>query len=173
MAPSSTPSDASRREELALAARDARQAALDRWLGTGVTLVTASLAVPGEDKAPAGAAQLMAWAVGALARELPGARRLGATWDALGPFELWSAPGDAAEVKGRCIAVESAAPAARLVDLDVYSPEGTPVDRAALALPARACLCCAEPARDCIRAGRHPGHEVVGRALALLAGFRP
>jgi holo-ACP synthase len=145
---------------------------MDRWLGSGVTLVTASLAVPGVDKAPAGAASLMAWAVEALARAVPGARRLGATWDALGPFELWSAPGDAAEVKRRCVALEAAAPEARLVDLDVYSQEGTPVDRAALDLPARACLCCAEPARDCIRSGRHPGAEVVGRALTLLAGFR-
>jgi holo-ACP synthase CitX len=145
---------------------------MDRWLGTGVTLVTASLAIPGTEKAPAGAAELMAWAVEALARGVPDARRLGATWDALGPFELWSAAGDAALVKRRCVALEAATPAARLIDLDVYSPEGTPVDRAALDLPARACLCCAEPARDCIRAGRHPGAEVVARALDLLAGFR-
>jgi holo-ACP synthase CitX len=173
MAPSSTPFAASRREALALAARDARQAAMDRWLGTGVTLVTASLAVPGVDKAPEGAALLMAWAVERLERTVPGARRLGATWDALGPFELWSAPGAAAEVKRRCIAVEGAAPAARLVDLDVYSPEGTQVDRASLALPARACLCCADPARDCIRAGRHRPEDVVARAHRLLADFRP
>jgi holo-ACP synthase CitX len=171
MAPSSTPFAASRREAHALAARDARQAAIERWLGTGVTLVTASLAVPGVDKTPEGAALLMAWAVERLERTVPGARRLGATWDALGPFELWAAPCDAADVKRRCVALEEAAPAARLVDLDVYSPEGTPVDRAALDLPARTCLCCAEPARDCIRAGRHPAAEVVGRALELLAGL--
>jgi holo-ACP synthase CitX len=156
-----------------LAARDARQAAMDRWLGTGLTVVTASLAVPGAEKTPPGAVALLAWAVAALAREVPGARRLGASWDALGPFELWTAGGAAAEVKRRCVAVERAAPAARLVDLDVYSPEGTPVDRAALDLPARACLCCAEPARDCIRAGRHPAGEVVAAARRLLAGFRP
>jgi holo-ACP synthase CitX len=146
---------------------------MDRWLGTGLVLVTASLAVPGVEKAPPGAAALMAWAVAALAREVPGARRLGATWDALGPFELWTAGGDAAEVKRRCVAVEGAAPAARLVDLDVYSPEGTPVDRASLDLPARACLCCAEPARDCIRARRHPPGDVVASALRLLAGVGP
>jgi holo-ACP synthase CitX len=173
MAPSSTPSDASWRSEVVLAAREARQAAIDRWRGAAGTVVAVALAVPGIEKAPPGAAGLMAWAVAVLGRELPGARRLSATWDALGPFELWSAPGAAAEVKRRCITVEGAAPAARLVDLDVYSPEGLQVDRASLALPARACLCCAEPARDCIRAGRHRPEDVVARAHRLLADFRP
>jgi holo-ACP synthase CitX len=74
-------------------------------------------------------------------------------------------------VKRRCVALEAATPVARLVDLDVYAPEGTPVDRSSLHLPARRCLCCAEPARDCIRAGRHPPAEVVASAIRLLAGL--
>lgn len=170
MARSSTPCDASRRS--ALAARDARQAELDRWLGAGAAVLAASLAIPGARKAPSGAGALLRWAVAETTRGLSDARRVYATTDVLGPFELWCSNEDAAGLKHRCIAVEGAIPAARLVDLDVYSPEGTPVDRASLALPARRCLCCDQPARDCIRAGRHPQGDVVSTALRLLADFR-
>jgi holo-ACP synthase CitX len=155
-----------------LAARDARQATMDRWLGAGSTVVAASLAIPGSCKAPAGAGALFEWAVAEATRDLPGARRVDATTDALGPFELWCTTADAVAAKRRCVAVEAANPAARLVDLDVYSPEGTPVDRASLDLPARRCLCCDEPARDCIRAGRHAPADVVASALRLLADLR-
>jgi triphosphoribosyl-dephospho-CoA synthase len=74
--------------------------------------------------------------------------------------------------KTRCLAIEVSRPAARLVDLDVYSPEGASIDRATLHLPARACLCCEEPARDCIRLGRHGLHALEARARALLAADR-
>lgn len=156
-----------------LAARDDRQAAMDRWLGRGATLITASLAIPGPEKSPPGAAALFAWIIAELPRAVPGARRLSATWDALGPFDLWEVAGAAADVKRRCLELEHAVPAARLVDLDVYTPEGIPVDRAALALPPRPCLCCPAPARACIRAGAHPGAELAARAHGLLAAFDP
>jgi len=145
---------------------------MDRWLGAGATLVAASLAIPGARKAPDGADSLFEWAVAEATQGLPGARRVHVTTDFLGPFELWCTSEDAAAVKRRCVAVEAATPAARLVDLDVYSPEGTPVDRASLDLPARRCLCCDEPARDCIRAGRHALADVVASALRLLADLR-
>jgi holo-ACP synthase len=142
---------------------------MDRWLGAGATVIAASLAIPGARKAPGGAGALLEWAVREATRGLPGARRVYATTDFLGPFDVWCTKEDAAAVKRRCVAVEGATPAARLVDLDVYSPEGTPVDRASLDLPARRCLCCDEPARDCIRAGRHAPADVVASALRLLA----
>src|SRR5689334_10295685 len=104
MAPSSTPCGAWRRE--ALAARDARQAAMDRWLGAGETLVALSLAVPGAEKAPPGAGELFAWALASLAAALPGARRVHAVADALGPFELWRTSADARAVKHRCVSLE-------------------------------------------------------------------
>jgi holo-ACP synthase CitX len=178
MAPSSTPYDESRRSAEAdglrqglLAARDDRQAVLDRQLGGGRTLVALSLAIPGEDKKPPGAGALFAWAAAEVERAFPGADRLHANDDALGPFALWAVPLAGVEAKARCTAVEAARDAARLVDLDVYSPEGAPVDRASLHLPPRPCLCCAEPARECIRARRHDLGEVVGRAAALLASL--
>ncbi len=168
MARSSRPYDAFRRS--LLRARDERQAALDRGRGAGETLVAASLAVPGPDKAPPGAGLLFARAIAELARAFPRTRRGPATTDPLGPSELWRTPQGSEVVKRRCVAMEEAAPAARLLDLDVYSEEGSPVDRASLYLPARGCLCCGESARDCIRAGRHTHEEIVARALRLLRG---
>jgi holo-ACP synthase CitX len=144
---------------------------MDRHLGAGVTVVAVSLAIPGEAKAPPGAGALFAWAVDELVRALPGARLLHARSDALGPFALWAAPGAPAEVKLRCVEIERSRPAARLVDLDVYSPEGASIDRASLYLPPRACLSCDEPARECIRVGRHGFPEIVARARELLAGL--
>lgn len=144
---------------------------MDRWLGAGETLVSASLAIPGAHKQPPGSSALFEWAVAGLGHAAPRARRVHEVRDALGPFVLWCTPDPALAVKRGCIALEAATPAARLVDLDVYSPEGTPVDRASLDLPARSCLCCGEPARECIRARRHRPDELVASALRLLAGF--
>jgi triphosphoribosyl-dephospho-CoA synthase len=170
MAPSSTPFDASRRS--LLAARDARQADLDARQGEGwPALVAISLALPGPDKAPPGSVELFRWATGELARTFPAARELHRGGDALGPFAIWGVAEPARRVKERCVAIELAHAAARLVDLDVYAPGGAPVDRASLSMPARACLCCAEPARECIRASRHGSGELASRAASLLARY--
>jgi holo-ACP synthase CitX len=145
---------------------------MDRWVGAGAAVLAASLAIPGARKAPSGAGALLRWAVAEATRGLSDARRVYATTDVLGPFELWRSSADADALKRRCVAIEAAIPAARLVDLDVYSPEGAQLDRASLDLPARSCLCCDEPAADCIRAGRHPLGDVVQRALRLLRDVR-
>ena len=168
MARSSTPYEESRRS--ILEARDARQAVLDRHLGKGRTLVALSLAVPGVAKAPPGAGALFAWAAREIARAFPGAERLDTRVDALGPFALWAAPAWPDSAKARCVSLEACRPAARLLDLDVYSPEGAPVDRASLLLLPRPCLCCDQPARDCIRLGAHGVPELAARACELLAG---
>jgi len=144
---------------------------MDRWLAAGETLVALSLAIPGVDKTPCGTGALFAWAASELERAVPTARRVHEAVDVLGQHGLWCTPSDAEGVKRRCVALEATAPAARLVDLDVYSPEGTPVDRSTLHLPQRRCLCCREAARDCIRTRRHAPAEVVATALRLLAGF--
>jgi holo-ACP synthase CitX len=169
MAPSSTPCDVARRS--LLAARDARQAAMDRWLGSGETLVAVSLAIPGARKSPPGAAELFAWALTSLRVALPRARAVDATTDALGRLELWCTPDDARAVKQSCVAIEAAAPAARLVDLDVYSPEGLAHERTSLHVAARRCLCCDGAAADCIRTRRHAPRDIVARALGLLDEF--
>jgi holo-ACP synthase len=144
---------------------------MDRHLGAGRTLVALSLAVPGAEKPPPGAVALFAWAAGEVSSALPGAARLVALDDALGPFAVWTVAGAPASAKARCMAIEASRPAARLLDLDVYSPEGASLDRASLHHPPRACLCCDQPARDCTRAGRHGFAALAARARDLLAGL--
>ena len=183
MAPSSMRSGASGSE--LLAARDARQALLDRHpAGPGGAVVTLSLAIPGAEKVPPGAAGLFAWGRATALSTLPGARLLAEAEDALGPFaliglgpaaggpaatEATAGAGDlAAAAKMACVALEGARPAARLLDLDVYGPGGAAVDRASLGLAPRPCLCCDAPARECIRVGRHGFEALVARARDLL-----
>jgi triphosphoribosyl-dephospho-CoA synthase len=168
MAPSSTPFDASRRR--LLAARDARQAELDaRLRADGPVLVAVSLGLPGADKAPPGSAALFDWASEELARAFRSARLLHRAEDALGPFAIWGVGEPASRVKERCVAIETSHRAARLLDLDVHAPGSVPVDRAALKLPGRPCLCCPEPARECIRASRHDPAALASRASELLS----
>jgi len=158
-------------EARALAARDARQALLDAHRPpTGAALVAVALNVPGPDREPPGALALQAWALARLVAALPGARPVHSGGDALGPFALLEVPGAPAGVKRACAAIEAATPAARLVDLDVYGPDGAPTGRAALGLPPRACLLCEAPAVECIRLRRHPPAAVLERVRALLAG---
>ncbi len=180
------PSGASRAE--LLAARDARQAAIDRAVARlraggegelgavqpaapGSSIVAMSLAIPGEEKTPPGAFELFAWASRRVRLALPGGAVIHAGRDALGPFELFAGAATPVRAKLACVAVESADAAARLADLDVLAPDGRPLDRAALGLPPRACLLCGEPARECIGARRHGTAELASAARELLAGF--
>ena len=172
MARSSIPYAESRlreQREAVLAARDARHAALLRHLGADAAVLAVSLAIPGAVKAPPGALALFAWALREVELAVRGARLLQASDDALGPFALLAAPGAPAEVKARCLGIEASRPAARLLDLDVYSPDGGSCDRASLDLPPRTCLVCDRAAHECSRAGRHAPAEVVARARELLA----
>jgi holo-ACP synthase len=167
-APSSIPYAESR--DALLVSRDARQAAIDRYRGRGRTLVALSLAVPCATRAAPGAGALFAWAAREVGCAFPGARQLDARVDALGPFALWSTRVWPDAAKARCVALESSQPAARLVDLDVYSPGGEPVDRASLLFAPRPCPCCGEPARECLLVGGHPLPELTARVRELLAG---
>jgi holo-ACP synthase CitX len=155
----------------ALAARDARQALLDAHRPpAGSALVAVALNVPGPDREPPGALALQAWALSRLVAAFPAARPVHSGGDALGPFALLVVPGAPLEVKRRCVALEAAIPAARLVDLAVLGPDGLPAGRTALGLPSRPCLLCAAPAVECIRLGRHPLAAVLERVHELLSG---
>ncbi|MBS1228084.1 MAG: Apo-citrate lyase phosphoribosyl-dephospho-CoA transferase [Proteobacteria bacterium] len=91
--------------------------------------------------------------------------------DALGPFAIIALAIDPREVKKACIALETAHPAARLIDLDVYSAAGVQIDRASLGVAARPCLVCQSPAVDCIRLKRHSLEEVIAQTHELLSPF--
>lgn len=152
-----------------LEARDARQALLlAHRPSPGEALVAVALNVPGAEKEPPGALELFSWALVQVAVRLPGVRPVHSGGDALGPFGLLAVAAAPAPAKQACVAIEGSSAAARLVDLDVYDAAGAQLDRAALGLPPRACLCCDEPAADCIRLQRHPLPALLDRVRSLL-----
>lgn len=105
-------------------------------------------------------------------RELPAARELEWGIDLLGPFSLLNAEVEPEAAKAWGIRLEGEEPFARLLDLDLYDRQGSPLDRASLGFPQRPCLICPEPARECIRLGRHPLETVLERVHELLRPFR-
>ncbi len=157
-----------------LEARDARQRELTRALflfeGSGCLLM-AGTNVPGPDKHAGGLAALLDEALERLARTHP-LRILVSGLDALGPWRLAHVPAPAEAVKAAAVAVEGLDPAARLLDLDVYRPNGSQAGRAALGLPPRTCLLCDRPAVDCIRSQAHPVEDLRAQVDRLLATVR-
>ncbi len=159
-----------------LAARESRQARLDACIartgGTGC-VIAVSTAIPGIDKRPDGVERLLDAAADMLRGA--GAVQVGlhpAAMDPLGSFLLFTGPADARRMKEACVALESAAPWGRLLDLDVYGADGRPVTRRSLGLPERRCLVCDEAARDCARLGRHRDAELRNRVGGLLTQLR-
>jgi triphosphoribosyl-dephospho-CoA synthase len=155
-----------------LGARDERQQDLLRVLADATAAGAASVLflstnVPGPEKQRPGLARLVHQALADLAEALPLKVVLSRT-DLLGPFHLAYSTASSYAVKRAAVALEARDPAARLLDIDVYRPDGTQVDRALLGLPQRACLLCAEPARECMRSQRHGLAELQTRVEALL-----
>ncbi|NTV73378.1 MAG: hypothetical protein HGA66_04140 [Holophaga sp.] len=149
-----------------LAARDERERELRRALaqcGDAASVLFVSCNVPGPAKHRPGLSRL---AQGALDGLEAAAAHSG--FDALGPFHIAFSAGDPAQVKAAAVALEALTPSGRILDIDVYRPDGAQVDRASLGLPQRPCLVCAEPARECIRAGRHTAAELLAKVDALL-----
>lgn len=156
-----------------LAAREARQELLSRALSAGrpATLFV-SLNLPGPDKWPPGSTGLFLWGCEQIAETFHGSLLLAADRDALGHLALRVLDADPLAVKRLCIGIEERHPAARLLDLDVYSSETSQIGRASLGLPARRCLVCDQPAVECIRVKRHIFDEVISKTHELLAHFR-
>ncbi|MDR0380144.1 MAG: citrate lyase holo-[acyl-carrier protein] synthase [Candidatus Accumulibacter sp.] len=156
-----------------LDARDARQTTLTRALNAGCpATLFVSLNIPGREKTPPGAEALFSWMSQQIETRFPVATRLASFSDALGPCRILGLADDPVAVKRQCVELESEHPSSRLIDLDIYTPTGTQIDRASLGLAARSCLLCERRAVDCIRAGHHGFDEVIARANELLAPFR-
>lgn len=170
MAPSPMSSDRLRAE--LLLAREAREAWIAAFLRERcATVIAVSLAIPGPVKSPPGSLALFRWALQRLrVLRAPGAPHREHR-DALGPFALMAVDRDAMQVKTHCIALEEGPPAARLLDLDVYTGEGTRIGRRDLDLPPRPCLLCTRPAAACIRLGHHPAERVAHNATIRLSAF--
>jgi triphosphoribosyl-dephospho-CoA synthase len=155
-----------------LEARDARQRALTRLLGEAhASVLMLSTNVPGARKHRPGLAALVQGAVAELDSAIGLELRVSGR-DLLGPYHLAVSPVPPADAKRAALALEARHPGARLLDLDVYRADGSPLDRASLGLPPRPCLVCGEPARECILLKRHPTPDLLERVDALLGPWR-
>ncbi len=150
-----------------LEAREARQTTLARLRGADGSLILLSVGVPGPDKRRPGLSALRRLAVDALDRALP-TTSLESGCDAIGPWAAFRVSSPPDLVKRATIDLEASLPAGRLLDLDVYDPDGSQLDRASLHLPARPCLICDRPAVECIRRSRHAAADVSAAADRLL-----
>jgi triphosphoribosyl-dephospho-CoA synthase len=160
-----------------LKARDGRQQELDRILGQAkpedaASLLLVSANVPGCDKHRPGIARLLRGALDSLQGSI-GLKVLFTRRDLLGPFHIASSNLPPIDAKKAALILEAENPSARLLDVDVYRPDGSQFDRAGLGLPPRSCLICAEPARECIRLQRHSNPELLERVDSLLRPFVP
>ncbi|MBO4412295.1 MAG: citrate lyase holo-[acyl-carrier protein] synthase, partial [Lachnospiraceae bacterium] len=94
-----------------------------------------------------------------------------------GPECLFAVDADPMELKRRCIAVEEATPAGRLLDADVMDRNGRSISRTLLGKPERSCLVCGKPGRACAAGQVHPIEEVRSaserRMKAYLLGREP
>jgi holo-ACP synthase CitX len=134
-------------------------------------MVFASTSIPGTRKNPEGLEQVFVKACERLGSRLDRVL-VDRGLDALGPWALFRTPAPAVEAKRACVEVETATPAGRVIDLDVYE-NGRQVDRASLGLPPRPCLVCDRPAVECIRLRRHDLGELTRAVEELLdAGGR-
>ncbi len=150
-----------------LEARDARAARLGSWRVRPPATVFLSLNVPGPDKNAPRLDRVFAWARAAVLREWPAASLLAEGRDALGPYAAFGVSAPAAGVKRTCVRLEESLPFGRLLDLDVFAVDATPVGRASLPQPPRRCLVCEAPAVECIRAARHSAQDLSSSVLRL------
>ena len=156
-----------------IAARDHRQDLLAGHLASGyAATIVISLNIPGPDKNPPGVQGLFSWALNGLGEALPAVLTHCQSDNILGPYGLMLVNLNPAEVKLHCIAVETAHPFCRLLDLDVYDATGRQVDRASLDVPPRTCFVCDLPAVECIRLRRHSFQEITAKADEFLAHFK-
>ena len=156
-----------------IAARDQRQELLAGYLASGyAAIIVISLNIPGPDKNLPGVQELFSWVLNGLDEAFPAVLKHCQPDNILGPYRLMLLNLNPAEVKRHCIAVETAHPFCRLLDLDVYDATGNQVDRASLGVPPRSCFVCDLPAVECIRLKRHSFHEIKAKTDEFLAHFK-
>ena len=136
------------------------------------TLIQLSLNIPGADKCPPGAEQLFGWGLRQVLELLPLVESCSYGDDLLGPWALLGTCQNSRQMKRQTVALENATVAGRLLDIDIYDPEGRQLGRSELRLPPRRCLICDNAAVDCIRQQLHSPYELKVRIDELLAPFR-
>lgn len=88
-----------------------------------------------------------------------------------GPEVLLVAAGEAPALKEAAVAVETAAPFGRLLDIDVLDAAGRVLSRRDKGGTVRPCLVCGNDAVLCRREQRHTMEELLAQVEALLAAF--
>jgi holo-ACP synthase len=82
-------------------------------------------------------------------------------WQNTGPQAIFVLDIEAQVLKSAAMHLEGRHPIGRLWDLDVITASGEGLSRSQLWRPARRCLLCALPARECSRSCRHPLPELL------------
>lgn len=78
---------------------------------------------------------------------------------------------NAESAKRRMIELEETHPLGRLMDSDVFCPDGRKISRHDLGLPARTCLLCERDAHDCARSHRHGEGAVLEETVRRMRVF--
>jgi holo-ACP synthase CitX len=156
-----------------LLARDAREQVLSKCLNSTVfPVVFVSTVVPGANKLPVGIDRLFHWSLSEIEKRFGSVLwRCSVSYDLLGPYILFSTIRDLEETKRISIEIEEAHPAARLLDLDVYSGTIQRLGRGDIGFPPRRCLLCDDVATHCIRTRRHDSETLNAHVARLLNSF--
>ena len=136
--------------------RAARQEALLRE-HPGKTLVCLTVIPPGSEKRTSWSVQVAQAGVLAIRKGLVPSYE--ECHDLQTGYEAYFlVDGDPLAVKRACCGIEDTHPWGRLMDIDVLEPAqggAVPLSRSAVGLPARRCLVCDRPARECMRERAH------------------
>jgi holo-ACP synthase len=157
-----------------LAARDARQALLDdacrraRDSGRQAVLFI-GVNIPGAEKNRPGLEGLVEAGLKALIAAGIDATLAASAVDLLGPYRVLLTAQLPAAVKAATVAIESSLPGGRVLDLDVLTAAGDPVDRQGLGLEPRRCYVCDQPARECMLLARHTLPDLLAAVDAHIA----
>ena len=88
-----------------------------------------------------------------------------------GPEAIYSVEADDRSLKWRLVKLENSHPLGRLWDFDVITTHRGGLSRSDFGFPARACLICDRPARECGRSRRHPMRDLQNAVAALVDNY--
>ena len=153
-----------------LRARNTREESLHRVLGAARgSVVFASTSIPGPNKYPEGTEALFHWLLATVRIKFGQVEwHAPVSYDPIGPYTVFSTPVLPGAVKYACVEIEELHAAARLIDLDVYTPDRNRIGRTDLGFPPRRCLVCMHSAADCMRLRRHDQESLNERVSLLL-----
>lgn len=146
-----------------LAARDARAPRRAALLGENASLAVLTVNIPGPVKLSPMTCAVFSAGISAL-RDALGAPPRKTLWRVTGAEAYFVSPLPPDRLKRLTSELEEEHPLGRLMDVDVFAPDGAPYSREALGLPRRRCLLCAGDAAACGRARAHPVAELVAWA---------